>query len=295
MKKTKKLILAGVLALALLAASLLLPKFKNVFEKDEWTISQYGPRDINSSFYTLYNPKQGLIVVDGGWAEDAEYVRSAIALFGNKVDAWILTHPHQDHIGAFNVIYQDLQGIEIEKIYTVDMAAPEDCIAVASWDNVDTYCDFLEFEIPELEYVSIGDKLTICDLEFEIFNAYGKHVKELSRDYINDGSMMFKVSGEKESMLFCADVGSSMSDYLLDYWGENLKADYLQMGHHGFGGLKDDFYKRVSPKTAFFDAPDWMMKDETGTYDNPENAQFMESLGSEVVSFNNAPNSIILK
>ncbi len=295
MKRNKKLILTGLLTFILLASILLALKAARVFEKDEWTISQYGPRDINSSFYTLYNPKKGLIVVDGGWAEDAEYVRSAIALFGNKVDAWILTHPHADHIGAFNEIYPDLQGIEIEKIYTVDMADPEDCMAVASWDNVDVYKDFLALEIPELEYVALGDKLTICDLEFEILNAYGSHVKELSRDYINDGSMMFKVTGEKESMLFCADVGSSVSDYLFNYWGDELDVDYLQMGHHGFGGLKDDFYEITTPKKAFFDAPDWMMKDDTGAYDNPENARLMESFGSEVVSFNSAPNSIILE
>lgn len=295
MKKNKKFILTGLAALILFAAILLILKSAKVFEKDEWTISQYGPRDINSSFYTLYNPKKGLIVVDGGWAEDAEYVRSAIALFGNKVDAWILTHPHADHIGAFNEIYSDLQGIEIDKIYTVDMASPEDCIAVASWDKVDAYRDFLALEIPELEYVALGDKLTICDLKFEILSAYGKHVKKLSRDYINDGSMMFKVTGKKESMLFCADVGSSVSDYLLDYWEDEIDVDYLQMGHHGFGGLKDDFYEMTTPKKAFFDAPDWMMKDTTGAYDNPENAKLMESLESEVVSFNSAPNSIILE
>lgn len=295
MKKNKKFILTGLAALILFAAILLILKSAKVFEKDEWTISQYGPRDINSSFYTLYNPKKGLIVVDGGWTEDAEYVRSAIALFGNKVDAWILTHPHADHIGAFNEIYSDLQEIEIDKIYTVDMASPEDCIAVASWDKVDAYRDFLALEIPELEYVALGDKLTICDLKFEILSAYGKHVKELSRDYINDGSMMFKVTGKKESMLFCADVGSSVSDYLLDYWEDEIDVDYLQMGHHGFGGLKDDFYEMTTPKKAFFDAPDWMMKDTTGAYDNPENVKLMESLGSEVVSFSSAPNSIILE
>lgn len=295
MTKRKIFISAGVLVLFLLAAILLLLKSAKVFEKDEWTISQYGPREINSSFYTIYNPKKGLIVVDGGWEEDAEYVRSAIALFGNKVDAWILTHPHQDHIGAFNVIYQDLQGIEIDKIYTVDMAAPKDCLAAAPWDNTDAYQDFLDLEIPELEYVSIGDKFTLCDLTIEIYNAYGKHVKELSSDYINDGSMMFKVTGEKESMLFCADVGSSLSDYLLDYWGSKLKADYLQMGHHGFGGLKDDFYQMTAPKKAFFDAPEHMMKDTTGTYDNPENAALMESLGSEIISFDGTPHSVILK
>ncbi len=294
MKKRKIFILAGMLALFLLTAAFLLLKSTKVFKKDEWTISQYGPRETNSSFYTLYNPKKGLIVVDGGWAEDEEYVRNAIALFGNKVTAWILTHPHQDHIGAFNAIYQDLQGIKIEKIYTVDMASPEECLAAAPWDNVDTYQEFLNLEIPELEYVSIGDKFSICDLTIEIFNAYGKHVKELSSDYINDGSMMFKVTGEKESMLFCADVGSSLSDYLLERWGDKLKADYLQMGHHGFGGLKDDFYQMVSPKKVFFDAPSHMMNDTTGTYDNPEHVKLMESLGSEVVSFDGTPHSIIL-
>ena len=67
------------------------------------------------------------------------------------------------------------------------------------------------------------------------------------------------------------------------------------MGHHGYGGLKDGFYQAVHPKIAFFDAPDWMMLDETGKYDNPENAQLMIDMGSEVVSFNSAPNQIILK
>ena len=107
--------------------------------------------------------------------------------------------------------------------------------------------------------------------------------------------MMFKVTGETQSMLFCADVGVGISDYLLDLWGDKLGADYLQPGHHGYGGLKDDFYQRVNPQVTFFDAPDWMMLDTTGKYDNPEHVKLMESMDSEVKSFRSAPNSIILK
>lgn len=71
-------------------------------EEGTWTITQYGRNDINMSFYTIYNEQKGLIVVDGGWTQDAADVREVINTLGGHVDAWILTHPHQDHIGAFN-------------------------------------------------------------------------------------------------------------------------------------------------------------------------------------------------
>ena len=59
--------------------------------------------------------------------------------------------------------------------------------------------------------------------------------------------------------------------------------------------LLHDFYEEVSPKLAFFDAPDWLMYDETGKYTTPENAKEMESLGSEVVSFHTQPNTVSIE
>lgn len=279
------------------------PFYLYYMEKEEaepWIVTQYGPRDVNSSFYTIYNAKKGLIVIDGGWTEDAMAVKDIIKSQSGVVDAWILTHPHQDHIGAFNEIYAELQedaspDIQVEDIYTVDMAPPEECLEVASWDSVDTYQDFLELEIPDLNYVYPGDELDICGLKFNIYNAYDENVEELSRDYINDGSMMFEVTADTDSFLFCADVGRSMSDYLLEKWGEELQADYVQMGHHGYGGPDDDFYEMVAPSVAFFDAPDWMMYDITGKYDNLQHISLMENMGSEVLSFNSAPNFVILE
>lgn len=76
---------------------------------------------------------------------------------------------------------------------------------------------------------------------------------------------------------------------------KKLKSDYLQMGHHGNGGLKKNFYKLVNPNIAFFDAPAWLMQNWNGTYTTPENEKYMKSLGSSVVSFATTPNTIILK
>lgn len=297
MRRKYKALAAIVLFLMLIfGIFVVVYKKTNLFAKDEWIITQYGPRDINLSFYTLYNPKKGLIVVDGGWTEDAQYVRDIIALAGNKVDAWILTHPHQDYVGAFNVIYADPRDIEIGKVYTVEMASPKECIQVASWDSVEAYENFLELEVKDLQYLYTGDELEICGLQFQILNTYGEHVKQYSRDYLNDGSMMFKVKAKEQSMLFCADVGVSVSDYLLQRWGDTLQANYLQMGHHGYGGLQDDFYQKVAPQVAFFDAPAHMMLDDTGKYDNPENVRLMKDMGSLVYSFIGGPvHSVVLK
>lgn len=293
--KMKKKILLTLLVLGVAGGVLLYRKWDRIFPKDQWTVTQYGPREMNSSFYTIYNPKRGLIVVDGGWVEDAAYVRKIISSLGKEVDAWILTHPHQDHIGAFNALYPDLGDIQVGEIYTVEMASPEVCQERAPWDSVAAYNDFLALHVPDLIYVHEGDILNLCGLEVDIFSAYGEEVETRSKDYLNDGSMMFKVKGENQSFLFCADVGKSMSKYLLKRWGDDLKTDYLQMGHHGYGGLRNKFYRKVSPQVAFFDAPDWLMNDDTGMYDNPEHADLMRELGSRVVSFNSVPNSVILE
>lgn len=284
-----------VLFLVLVAGILVYQKRDTLFSENEWTIAQYGPRDINSSFYTIHNPRKGLIVIDGGWEEDAEYVRDVINIWGGKVDAWILTHPHQDHVGAFNVIYSDPGDIEIDEIYTVDMAEPEQCLEVASWDSTEAYEDFLALQVEDLQYVYPGDELKICGLDFDVYNAFDETVQEISKDYLNDGSMMFEVTNEETSFLFCADVGKSMSEHLIKRWGDKLQADYLQMGHHGYGGLEDAFYEKVCPSIAFFDAPDWMMYDGSGKFDNPQNAALMEGMGCEIVSFNQAPYFLILE
>lgn len=304
MKKKNFLIGIGIVILCLITylISVILCNDSTIFVmeennilKDEWIITQHGRNDINLSCYTIYNETKGLIVIDGGWTEDAASVREAVYDMGGHIDAWIITHPHQDHVGAFNLLYSELDDITVDKIYTVDMASPNECIEIAPWDSVDAYNDFLDLNIENLTYLYSGDVLDICGLKFEIFSTYDDNVKKISNDFLNDGSMMFKVTNKEESILFCADVGIGMSDFLMDKWGENLKADYLQMAHHGYGGLKDNFYQAVNPTVTFFDAPDWLMLDTTGKYDNPQNAEFIKSLGSEIYSFNSAPNTIILK
>ncbi len=266
------------------------------YGKKDLLITQYGDFEGNQSmFYTIRDYKNRLVVVDGGWDVNADSVRSKIKSMGGSVDAWILTHPHDDHIGAFCEIYKNPDGIKIKKVYAVDMAAPELCLKNAPWDGVDMYQRFLELEIPNLKLLHAGDKIKKGQIRIEVLNAYEDKTDELSDDLLNDGSMMFLVKGKTEKMLFCSDVGKSMSTYLMEKYGDILDCEYVQMGHHGNGGLLPEFYKKVSPDAAFFDAPGWLFYDTTGTYNTPEKRKLMESIGCAIYSFETTPNSIVLK
>ena len=262
----------------------------------QWLVTQHGGADGSQlMFYTLTDNKGHVIVIDGGWRSDAEYVKKELKDLGNHVDAWFITHPHRDHAGAFYEIYRDPGKLKIDNVYMVDMAPVDLCLSNAPWDEVEVYEDILTLDIPELTYVHSGDALEIDGLKIEIFNAYDDYVDELSDDLLNDGSMLFKVTAKEQSMLFCADVGKGMSDYLLDTYGEKLKADYIQMGHHGNGGLKKDFYESIGAKAAFFDAPDWLMWDTSGHYKTMKNAAMMAEFGALVYSFSTTPNQILLR
>lgn len=94
-------------------------------------------------FYTLKSPEGKLIVIDGGVEANASYVRQVVKANGGTVHVWFLTHPHPDHIGAFNQIYADPWGIRIEQIYdnSLDMAYYD--TVDKEWDGIETYRKYL--------------------------------------------------------------------------------------------------------------------------------------------------------
>lgn len=261
-------------------------------------ITQYADTTgMQAMFYTIESDRGDLIVIDGGNAGNADYVREVIQEKGGHVDAWILTHPHPDHIGAFNVLWDELQR-EIDVIYTTEIDYLTYRDRAFEWDGLDVYDFFLNLmsETDKLEYLYTGDTLKICGLDFQILHACGEYVYEVSHDIGNDSGLMMRVTNRKETMLFCADVGIGMSDKIMNQYGDKIACDYIQMGHHGNGGLSEAFYRLASPRIAFFDAPDWLMNPtEEGRYTTPENRKLMESLGAEIYSYETAPNRIELK
>lgn len=262
-------------------------------------ITEYASVSGNQAMlYTIEDKDNHLILIDGGWTNDAEQVWKVIEEHNKIVDVWIITHPDPDHIGAFNEIMSSEKrfDISIGKIYVPDVNYESFAQEANWWDGLKEYELFMELskDWGNVIEVKVGDSVEHSNLIFDFYNSYSNRVE--GADAINDGSLMFEVHGKEESMLFCADVGASMSEKLIEQWGDKLKADYIQMAHHGNGGLNEAFYRLVAPRIAISDAPEWLFHPAEGTpYDSVQKTAIMESMGAQVLYYATAPNIIKLK
>ena len=117
---------------------------------------------------------------------------------GNHVNAWILSHPHQDHAGAFNQIYASPDGITIDAIY--DNGFDYDFIEAAGepYDDItvmETYHTLTQ-DASNVTHLHRGDVLSICGLTFSVLNAYDDTVLQNvgdEKDYQNNASLLLKV------------------------------------------------------------------------------------------------------
>lgn len=271
--------------------------YKDMLTDGTWMITEYASVTGNQSmFYTIVSEDGKLIIVDGGWDMDEELVRSVVASHGNTVDVWIGSHFHGDHIGALTKILANPSGITINEVWRPEMDESTYSSFAQYWDSVELCNEFLALTdgMDNVKKLNAGDELEIDNLKIKVFSAFDKE-KEYTYDGNNCG-LVFKVSGNTESMLFCCDGGGGtiVAD-IKNTYGEQVKADYIQMGHHGNGGFPKEFYELVNPKVAFFDAPDALFNDTTGQYTSRDNRKIMEDIGCKIYSFKTAPNTIFLK
>ena len=66
--------------------------------------------NVNSIGYIIRTKNNYLIIVDGGHSIDSNFVLNYINEYGNgKVDYWFFTHGHEDHVGAFVKLINELE------------------------------------------------------------------------------------------------------------------------------------------------------------------------------------------
>ena len=262
-----------------------------------WTLTEFGDDDGRQAmFYTMRNNIDGtLIVVDGGWEANEAQVRSVINLFGGHVDHWFLTHYDEDHASAFNAIYADPCGITIGEVYAtpLDYDYYLECAEDRWWDVPFVYETFLEQTEGDerVHYLSRGDSFTIDGLQVDVFNAYDQIVVDTgSPDVANYASLMFKITGSEDSVLFCGDVYNGFGMQLLEMYGDALDANYVQPGHHGNGSMAPEFYAEVGAEVMFFDGPAWLT--ESDEYTAKSLIAWCRENGVATYEYATAPNSV---
>ena len=261
---------------------------------DGWVITQFGDPMRQQEMCYVVTTGTGLVIIDGGYHYETPRLREIIHRYGDSVEAWILTHYHPDHITAFMDIAEDPRGIKIRHIYAAEQPDLELMRRKAPWDTFSALEHFISLGISGMEYLHRGDRIDLLGLKMEVLSAYDESMNDRTNDLMNDGSLMFRLSGREDSILFCADVGVGMADFLTAEYGEDLKADYVQMGHHGFGGPGEAFYRLVDPRAAFFDAPAGLGTGEDNR-NTREKEALMRDMDCVILGYYTAPNQVRLK
>lgn len=263
--------------------------------KNAWTVQQYGSDSDGSQsmFYTISNRKGKLIVIDGGWKQNESRVRSAIQRLGNNVDLWIITHPHPDHVGAFNAIVSNPQGIRIRKVLAPKINPAVYQKYAQEWDE---YSIFEEFNgimsgAGNLQYIKGGDSIDITGLSLQFFSSYDGRLEKTSKDICNDSSLVFKAAYNGKSMIFTGDINSRRANMLVKKYGKKLRSNYLQAPHHGNNNKRERFFKAVRPRVTFIDAPSWLRKFPAVKH----NISVLKKQGSRIITYGSSRRTVKLK
>lgn len=279
--KKEKIVSILAIVLCIIAVIVSIVRISNEHTIELTQLSDHSTRQMMG--YILKTKNNKIIVIDGGTIDDTENLVEQINKHGGKVDAWFLTHLHDDHLGAFSNIANDKQ-IQIEKIYC--------SFNEYSWyeENEPSRAEFSKqiLEIlkqdnikDKVEEVSLNQDINIDDVKIEIL---GIKNPEITENAGNEQSMVVKFDTGKTTFLVLGDTGIKSSEKLLKTQKEKLKSDIVQMAHHGQNGATKELYEQINPTICMWPTPEWLWNNDSGEgkgsgpWKTLETRQWMEEL-----------------
>ncbi|AOS68648.1 DNA internalization-related competence protein ComEC/Rec2 [Bacillus subtilis] len=155
-----------------------------------------------------------------------------------QLDALILTHADQDHIGEAETLlkHHKVKRLVIPKGF-VSEPKDEKVLQTAREEGV------------TIEEVKRGDVLQIKDLQFHVLSPGAPDPASK-----NNSSLVLWMETGGMSWILTGDLEKEGEQEVMDVF-PNIKADVLKVGHHGSkGSTGEEFIQQLQPKTAIISA-----------------------------------------
>lgn len=235
------------------------------------------PSQVNThgNSYVLQMSNGKVCVIDGGTKDETPYLRGFLAALGNEVEAWFISHPHFDHMGALNEILKAPGDIKIKNVYHSEMSENYfDMEPQCSAQTADFYKNLKASGLKVINIAEPGMLLQIGKTNFKVLSVKNEEIK---LNPYNNQSVVIRVWDAKKSMVFLGDLGIEAGDKLLkSTFRKDLDCDYLQMAHHGQNGVSKDFYRTIKFKACLWPTPLWLWNNDAGKGYNTHNWQTIE-------------------
>ena len=172
-----------------------------------------------------------------------------------------LSHFHADHFGNMrNIMWDD--RFKVKAVYMPDdaymWATDNDYAELLGWfHSMDVAIKELAVEKGiSLIILRPGDSFRVGDAKVEILYGTTYESDDHDREYLNNNSLVARVTGGGIRYLTCGDTGKEVEKKILAE-GIDVSADLYKMSHHGGDtGNSYEFMKAVNPSFGFFNSTD---------------------------------------
>ena len=223
-----------------------------------------------------------VIVIDGGHKSETpyfvEYLRQATGMARPHVDAWFLSHAHDDHCEVFLEVaehYADV--VTFDKVYA---NFPE----ASFYEGHDEWAVTVISEFNRLKpgfaektaELSEGDVFNVGAAKFTVFYTFNPAWRSC-----NEGSTIMRMDLGGTSVMFNGDAGENAGNYVAEKYGDTglLRCDYCKMSHHGQSGVDRNFYEAVQPAVCLWPTPTWVYENTNGNLKTFETREWVKALG----------------
>lgn len=226
-----------------------------------WQLPPQGPSQMNS--YVVRTDAGRVVVIDGGTADDAPYLRGFLAALGNRVDMWFVTHPHADHMGALTTFLHTPGDLRIDTVWQSPMSVGQMATDANRMVLANDYYEALAASgIPTVNLTAPGMTRSIDGLNLKVLQV---NDPATTTNAYNNASIVLRLWDKSKSVLLLGDAGEESGDRLLAAVPrEELDCDYLQMAHHGQLGVRDSFYRTVRFRACLWPTPLWVWNNDVG-------------------------------
>ena len=244
--------------------------------------------------YIIKTENGKLIVIDGGGRYSDEstkgYLCNELKKISGKdeiiIEAWFLTHIHDDHITEYILASQN-ESVKITVKNTYFNFASHDFYKNAEDGRFEHLYPSISqaynrfsgdgaFEKAHGKTVFEGDSFEIDNLKFDILCVCNDEENETR---INDTSIVFRVTVDGQTILFLGDSNINQGNKLLKKYGKSIHSDIVQMAHHGQNGVSEEVYATISPTLCMWPSPDWVFDNTFGHLQTFETRKWITNLG----------------
>lgn len=206
-------------------------------------------------------PSGKTVLIDASVKDEAD---SILEYLSNqkvaRIDYFVLTHPHADHIGSAQKI---VEALDIGKVVMPDVTTD-----TATFEKLLLAID--KKDIP-IHIAKAGEIISLGNANMKILGPIKK------TDDLNNMSIVLRLDYGKTSFMFTGDAEEpSEKDMLKEYSEAEFRADVLKVGHHGAStSTSFDFLSAIKPKYAIISCG----KDNSYGHPHTETINSLNKLG----------------